>query len=119
MSVSPSRIGQAFAGLRDRQQIALMPFIAAGFPDLATTRACLPALERGGSSLIEIGFPFSDPIADGPVIQAAFTDALKKNVKVSDIFATVADARAAISIPLVAMISYSVVFRYGLARFIA
>jgi tryptophan synthase alpha chain len=119
MSENSSRIAKTFASLRDRKQIALMPFIAAGFPDLDATRALLPALERGGASLIEIGFPFSDPIADGPVIQEAFTDALRSDLKVADIFATVKAARAQVSIPLIAMISYSVVFRYGLERFIA
>jgi tryptophan synthase alpha chain len=119
MSGQSSRIAQTFAQLRDRRQIALMPFIAAGFPDLQTTRALLPALERAGANLIEVGFPFSDPIADGPVIQEAFTDALKNQLQVSQVFQTVKEVRRSMSIPLVAMISYSVVFRYGLDRFIA
>jgi len=118
MGEHPSRIAQTFAQLRDRKQIALMPFIAAGFPDLQTTSAVLPALERAGTNLIEVGFPFSDPIADGPVIQEAFTDALKNHLHVSQIFQAVKDVRAGMSIPLAAMISYSVVFRYGLDRFI-
>jgi len=118
MSADPSRIAQSFASLRTQNQIALMPFIAAGFPDLAATQAMLLALERGGANLIEVGFPFSDPIADGPVVQAAFTDALKHNLKVADIFAVVRELRFSITIPLVAMISYSVVFRYGLERFV-
>ena len=68
---SHQSIRQTFELLRERRQIALMPFVAAGFPDLASTAAVLPALQAGGASMIEIGFPFSDPIADGPTIQAA------------------------------------------------
>ncbi len=96
-----------------------MPFVPAGYPNLEATAALLPAIEAGGASLIEIGIPFSDPIADGPTIQAAFTDALKKKLKVVDVFRTIAQTRGKISIPLVAMVSYSIVFRYGLERFLA
>src|SRR5204863_125382 len=99
-------IAQTFAALRQRKQIALMPFVAAGFPDIATTRAVLPALEEAGASLIEVGFPFSDPIADGPVIQEAFTAALAKNVHVRDVLNCVSDARKRTSIPMVGMLSY-------------
>src|SRR4051794_40938155 len=112
-------IDSTFAALRERKHLALMPFIPAGYPDLATTAALLPALERAGANLIEIGIPFSDPIADGPVIQAAFTDALAKGLKIADIFAAVAKARPTVSIPLCAMVSYSIVFRYGVERFCA
>jgi tryptophan synthase alpha chain len=112
-------IQSTFAGLRERRQIALMPFIPAGYPDLATTAALLPALERAGASLIEVGIPFSDPIADGPTIQAAFTAALAKGLKLSEVFDTVRGVRATVSIPLVAMVSYSIVFRYGVERFAA
>src|SRR5271170_5411213 len=95
-----------FDSLRRRKQIALMPFVPAGFPDLATTAAVLPAIEAAGASLIEVGIPFSDPIADGPTIQAAFTEALAKKLKVVDVFRTIAEARPKVSIPLVAMVSY-------------
>lgn len=110
-------ISQAFAKSRQKGQIALMPFIAAGFPDLATTAEVLPALEKAGASLIEIGIPFSDPIADGPVIQEAFTHALAHKTRVRDVLQTVADVRPKLNIPLVAMVSYSIVFRYGCERF--
>lgn len=112
-------ISQTFEGLRPDGRIALIPFIPAGYPDLATTRAALPALEAGGANLIEIGFPFTDPIADGPTIQEAFTLALERKLKISDTLAAVAAARSAVSVPLVAMVSYSIVFRYGLPRFAA
>ena len=63
-----------------------MPFVPAGYPDLATTAAALPALEAGGANVIEVGFPFSDPIADGPVIQAAARQALARGVTPTDCF---------------------------------
>jgi tryptophan synthase alpha chain len=113
-----SRIHAAFDRLKKTGKIALMPFIPAGYPDLPTTAAVIPALESGGASLIEIGFPFSDPIADGPTIQAAFTEALAKKLKVADIFATIKQVRPKVSIPLVAMVSYSIVFRYGVQKFL-
>jgi tryptophan synthase alpha chain len=112
-------IASTFTALHQRKQIALMPFIPAGYPDLATTAAVLPALEAAGANLIEIGIPFSDPIADGPTIQAAFTEALAKKLKVADVFRTIAQVRSRVSIPLVAMVSYSIVFRYELDRFLA
>jgi tryptophan synthase alpha chain len=115
-STSASKIHQTFFRLKKQKRIALMPFIPAGYPDLATTAAVIPALEAAGAHLIEIGFPFSDPIADGPTIQAAFTEALAKKLKVADIFAAMRQVRT--SVPLVAMVSYSIVFRYGLKKFL-
>jgi tryptophan synthase alpha chain len=112
-------IAQTFEELGRRKQIGLVAFIPAGYPDLATTAAVLPALEKAGASVIEIGFPFSDPIADGPTIQAAFTQTLTRGLKVTQIFATVAQVRDQLSLPLVAMVTYSIVFRYGLEKFVA
>ncbi|MDB5319552.1 MAG: tryptophan synthase, alpha subunit [Phycisphaerales bacterium] len=112
-------IDSTFAALREKKQLALMPFIPAGYPDLAITAALLPAMEQAGANLIEIGIPFSDPIADGPTIQAAFTAALAKGLKLAEVFDMVRSARAKVSIPLVAMVSYSIVYRYGLERFAA
>ncbi len=111
-------IAQTFKALRAKKQIALMPFVPAGYPSLAATEAILPALEAGGANLIEIGVPFSDPIADGPVIQAAFTESLANKIKVADVFAVVAKVRSKVSIPMLAMLSYSIVFRYGVEKFV-
>src|SRR5438270_12084981 len=97
-------IAQTFDEL-GRKRIGLLAVIPAGFPDLATTSAVLPALEQAGASIIEIGFPFSDPIADGPTIAAAFTQTLTRGLKVGEIFATVAQVRPKLSLPLVAMVT--------------
>jgi tryptophan synthase alpha chain len=114
-----SSIAETFSDLKIRRQIALVPFIPAGYPNLGTTIACLHALEQSGASLIEVGIPFSDPIADGPVIQEAFTEALANKIKVAEVFKAIATARPALRIPVVAMLSYSIVFRCGIEKFAA
>jgi tryptophan synthase alpha chain len=113
-----SRITAAFAELKSSDRMAFMPFIAAGDPDLATTGRLLLELSRAGADLIEIGFPYSDPIADGPVIQASYTRALAKHVKLKEIFATIASTSREISTPLVGMVSYAIIFRHGVEAFV-
>lgn len=112
-------IAQAFAQAQAAGRVALMPFIPAGYPTMEATEALLPALEHAGASLIEIGFPFSDPIADGPTIQHAFSDALANKIRPADVFRTVQRARPSVGIPLVAMVSYSIVYRIGVDPFAA
>src|SRR4051812_22569086 len=106
---SSRSISDVFAALRPAGRIGLLPFIPAGYPDLATTAAALPALAAAGGDVIEVGFPFSDPIADGPTIQESFTVALSKKLKVAEVFDTVASVRPRVSAPLVSMVSYSIV----------
>ncbi len=117
MPVKSRSIAQSFADLHGR--IGLVPFLPAGFPDLQTTSAALAAVDAAGPVAIEIGFPFSDPIADGPTIQQSFTAALSKKLKVHDIIQMVRDTSPRISSPLLAMLSYSIIFRYGPERFFA
>jgi tryptophan synthase alpha chain len=98
-----------------------VPFVPAGDPDTDTTARVLRALAAAGAALIEVGFPFSDPIADGPVIQAAYTRALNRGVKLEQIFDTVRHAAgdpALARAPLVGMVSYSLIFHRGLERFL-
>ncbi|HMB95781.1 MAG TPA: tryptophan synthase subunit alpha [Tepidisphaeraceae bacterium] len=111
-------ISNVFDSHKKQRQIALMPFVPAGYPDLQTTAATIESLAAAGAGIIEIGIPFSDPIADGPIIQEAFTETLKHKLHVNDVFSMVASVRTKVNIPLAAMVSYSVVFRYGLARFL-
>jgi len=117
--MSRQTIHSVFKSLREKKRIGVIPFIPAGYPDLETTAAAITALDSAGASVIEIGFPFSDPIADGPVIQEAFTAALQKHLKIADIFQTIRSVGRDLSAPLVAMVSYSIVFRYGTAKFFA
>jgi tryptophan synthase alpha chain len=111
-------IAESLKAARAAGGIALIPFLPAGYPDLETTTACISSLERAGASVIEIGFPFSDPIADGPAIQEAFTHALEHGVRVRQVIESVRSIRDRVSIPLVAMLSYSVVYKYGVAKFV-
>lgn len=113
-------IDSLFQRLRAEKRAAFMPFLTAGDPDLAFTRELLPAVAGAGADLMEIGFPFSDPIADGPVIQASYTRALAHKLKVADVFAALRDttARPDWSAPLVAMASYSLMFKMGPSAFI-
>ena len=121
-----NRVEQAFAALKTGGgggggggHRAVMPFVTAGDPDLATTGAVLHALEGAGATVCEVGIPFSDPIADGPTIQASMTRALEGGVRVGGVFDTVAGCReAGLELPLVAMVSFSIVHRMGLGRFV-
>jgi tryptophan synthase alpha chain len=101
---------------------AFIPFVTAGDPDLATTERVIPALAAAGAGMIEIGFPFSDPIADGPVVQASYTRALNKGIKLDDLFAAVKRVHArpeTANVPLVGMASYSLIFRRGPDEFLS
>lgn len=111
-------IDQLFSRLKAAGKKAFIPFVTAGDPDLDTTVKLIAECARRGASLIEVGFPYSDPIADGSVIQASYTRALGKGVTVDAIFAAMRALPAANNVPLVAMVSYTLVHRRGLERFI-
>ena len=99
-----NRIDRIFSDLRQRHGRALMPFITAGDPDIDTTAALLPAIEKAGASICELGIPFSDPIADGPVIQASMTRALDAGFRTKAFFNMVANVRPKVDMGLVAMV---------------
>ena len=88
-------IDALFRDLRAAQARRFMPFVTAGDPDLAFTRELLPVVAEAGADLFEVGFPFSDPIADGPVVQASYTRALDKRLKLADVFATLKEVTSA------------------------
>lgn len=113
-----NRIDEIFSELRGRGAKALMPFVTAGDGGLDITARVIPALEAGGASVCEVGIPFSDPVADGPVIQASMTRALDAGTRLAGVFEMVAGLRASVSMGLVAMVSYSIVYRYGVDRFV-
>lgn len=114
-----SAIDTLFRELRGRGQKALMPFVTAGDPDLSFTAAVLNELARRGASLCEVGIPYSDPIADGPVIQASYTRALSKKIRLGEILDTIRSLAPTIKPPLVSMVSYAIVYRHGLKQFVA
>jgi tryptophan synthase alpha chain len=114
-------IDALFNSRRAAVRKVFIPFVTAGDPDLATTERVVPALAEAGAGLVEIGFPFSDPIADGPVIQASYTQALTNGLKLNDLFVAVkrlSALPALARVPLVGMVSYSLVFRRGPERFV-
>jgi tryptophan synthase alpha chain len=111
-----SRVDDHFRALRARGEKTLMPFVTAGDPSCAWTAALLAECARRGVLLAEVGFPYSDPIADGPVIQASYTRALGAGFKVEQGLALARPHREGMA--LVAMVSYSILHRMGLALFV-
>lgn len=116
-------IDNLFERLRSEKRKAFIPFLTAGDPDLETTAKLAHEVARRGASLIEIGFPYSDPIADGAVIQASYTRALDKGLKLDQIFAMLRRLSREEPFkngqtPLVAMVSYSLVHHRGPERFL-
>ncbi|MBR4694521.1 MAG: tryptophan synthase subunit alpha, partial [Selenomonadaceae bacterium] len=109
-----SKIKNAFANGK-----AFIPFITCGDPDLETTAAAVRAAAENGADLIELGIPFSDPTAEGPVIQGANIRALKSGTTTDKIFDMVQEIRKDVSIPMVFMTYANVVFSYGAERFLA
>lgn len=113
-----SAINQLFQKLRAEKRKALMPFITAGDPDLAFTAEVIRELAGRGAHLFEVGIPYSDPIADGPVIQASYTRALARKIKLADILNTLGEVAPSVKTPLVTMVSYAIVYRHGLAKYV-
>lgn len=112
-----SAVADVFARCRDERRAAFIPFLVAGDPDLETTGRLLPALAAGGADLIELGVPFSDPIADGPVIQRAACRALAAGTKLSGILALVARHRDRLGVPIVLFTYFNPLHARGLHAF--
>jgi tryptophan synthase alpha chain len=113
-----SRIKNTFNRLRNKGEKALIPYIMAGDPDLAATKDLILALEKAGCDIIELGAPFSDPLADGPVIQQAATRSLKNHTSIADVLGLVSEVRKQSKIPLILMTYYNLIFKYGEERFV-
>lgn len=113
-----ARLEAVFEAARVAGRKVVAPFVTAGDPDTATTVAILEALDRAGASLCELGVPYSDPIADGPVIQASYTRALGHGITLKQVFGIAKDASDRVAMPILAMASYSLIFRRGIDRFV-
>ena len=114
--MSASTIRAAFVELRRRRRAALLPFIMGGDPDLRTTTALLPALQNAGADVIEVGIPFSDPLADGPVIQAAAARAVRRGVTPRRVLDAVARASGRLHAPVVLLCYWNTILQFGGGR---
>lgn len=112
-----NRILQKFQELKHKNEKGLIIFLTAGDPDLSTTYKLILECEHSGADIIELGVPFSDPIADGPIIQASSQRALKKGVNLDNIFSTVEKIRKRSQIPLIIMTYYNPLYKYGVKNF--
>ncbi len=113
-----SAIDDLFKRLKSEGKKAFMPFITAGDPNLEFTAEMLKSLDASGCHLAELGIPYSDPIADGPVIQASYTRSLNGGTKLKDIFEMVSGVTSEIQMPIVSMISYAIIHRLGIDEYL-
>lgn len=111
------RISEMFAALKKQNKKALIPFITSGDPDIETTKRLVLAMEKAGANLVELGIPFSDPVAEGPIIQAADLRALSKGLRIDTIFDAVTEMRKQTGIPLVFMMYINCIYTYGKEKF--
>ena len=111
-------VADRFQKLKQNSECALIPFITAGDPDLATTAKALEVLANNGADLIELGVPYSDPLADGPTIQAAATRALQKKVQLEDVLAIVKQVAGKINIPIILFTYYNPIYYRGIEAFL-
>ncbi|MFL2672139.1 MAG: tryptophan synthase subunit alpha [Prochlorococcaceae cyanobacterium] len=121
MTVAPgsTAISSRFAGLKQQSRCALMPFLTAGDPDLATTRAALLALQANGADLVELGIPYSDPLADGPVIQAAASRALEVGTTPASVLEMLAGLKGELTMPVVLFTYSNPLLNVGMETFCA
>ena len=111
-----SKIAETFQSLRISGKKAFIPFVTAGDPDLETTVALVLEMERSGSHIVELGIPFSDPLADGPVIQRASERALRHGYRLADYLAAVREVRTRSAVPIVLFSYFNPILQYGLER---
>ena len=113
-----SRIQTRFEEIRKANRKALVTFVTGGDPDLESTRRIFAVIEQSGADIVELGVPFSDPLADGPVIQASSQRSLKSGTSLKKVIQLVADIRKDSQLPIVLMTSFNPVFVYGQQQFV-
>lgn len=111
------RIGESFARLKKEKRKALVIFITAGDPDIETTVKLVKAASAAGADIVELGVPFSDPLADGPVIQESFHRAIRGGTNVNRVIEAVAKIRKDCQVPIVFMLASTLVINHGVGRF--
>lgn len=113
-----NRIDKRLNSIRELGNKTLITFITAGDPDIDSTYELVLTMEKAGADVVELGIPYSDPLADGPTIQASSARALKSGVKIPDIMNIVKKIRKKSNIPLVYLVYYNSIFKYGIEKFI-
>lgn len=113
-----NRIEEKFNRLKEKKEKAFIPFLTLGYPDLSSTERLVLELEEKGADFIELGIPFSDPLADGPVIQTASNEALKNGVTLEKAIKFVKKLREKTQVPLIFMGYYNPIFKMGEKKFI-
>lgn len=113
-----SSVSECFEQLRSQARCALIPFLTAGDPDLETTAKALQVLDRSGADLIELGVPYSDPLADGPVIQAAATRSLSRGTRLDMVLQLVTDVAPTLRSPIILFTYYNPILNRGIDRFL-
>ncbi len=113
-----SSVSECFERLRSEARCALIPFLTAGDPDLETTAKALQVLDRSGADLIELGVPYSDPLADGPVIQAAATRSLARGTRLDTVLQLVTDVAPTLRSPIILFTYYNPILNRGVDRFL-
>jgi tryptophan synthase alpha chain len=111
-------VSDCFQRLRDRGECALIPFLTAGDPSLEITAAALKRLDDNGADIIELGIPYSDPLADGPVIQAAATRALQKGVRLDAVLEMVEGLQSELRAPIILFTYYNPIYHRGVSTFL-
>lgn len=113
-----NRIDAKFQALKAAQKTAFIGFLTAGDPDLETCKACILEMEKNGCDIIEVGIPFSDPAADGPLIQQASLRALKNGICTDDVMHMMQEVRKTVKIPIVYLLYYNQIHTYGIEKFL-
>ncbi len=112
-----SRIKDKFKELHSKKEKALIAYIMVGYPNYKSTMPIVRGLVQGGADIIELGFPFSDPLADGPVIQNASTISLDKGTKLKNLFELIKKIRNETDIPLVLMTYTNILYKQGFNKY--
>jgi len=112
-----SRISNQFEKARKEKRTLLIPYLTAGYPTLENSEEIFKVLARDGADIVEIGIPFSDPLADGPTIQKSSEAALAQGITTEDVFKLISNLREHTDIPLVVMTYYNIFYKYGLEKF--
>jgi len=113
-----SKIREKFKQLREEGKSAFIPFLTAGYPNKATSLELIKKTAHSGADILEIGIPYADSLADGPVLQRASEIALEQGTKVKDVFQLIKEVRKEINTPLVVLVYYNIIYRYGLNNFV-